>query len=864
MAQRPSVPQTNPVLQEARKRFVAEAGQALVELGAVLSQRFNELQGEPAPSREAQIRRDAGNAYQRARPGWVNATQRNWNDALHVRTPKVKKVTDGAFELVAPDAADNSILASRLALHLLEKAGSEYTDLIFRVKHLQGEQELESDDVLRPDALLLVMIEAWIGVGLERDAWIMVSEAAQKLLSERLVKAYANCNAFLIHQGVLPTIELSDRIARTPKAAARAAPLSGKGQAQSADEAESAQDESVRQAGGQGQQWFDGSARGQGGRADHAGTGGVPDGGHAQGPRYGAPQRQGHPYGPGGPGAGYGRAQGATSATGRGPDYGPSEASLQGDGGPAQPMSGAAAPGHQGADRFNAAEETRMMTGTTPLARARGRALGVMGQIKRLLGAASGGGTDFEATVLQAPSPRLAAAIAVKTAGTGGGAGSAMAEDYSPVGVAKVSTELRRVSEDLKSKAETKNEKAVIEIVALMFQAILQEDRIPPVIRVWFARLQMPVLRVALMEPDFFGTLEHPARQLIDRMGSCVLGFDSSDISGSALETEIKRVVQVIEQYPETGRRVYQLVYDEFQKFLGQFLTSTGSLQKMVGVAQQVEEKETLAIQYTIELRNMFKDIPVRDDVRQFLFKVWAEVLAVAAVRKGPQHAETLELKKLATDLVWAASAKPNRADRARVIRDLPVLLQKLRSGMSLIGISAAQQDTHVKIISDALADAFISKAQAIPTEQIAAMAERLERLEEFVSDEAGGDLPLDSENIEAMLGIDASNIDVVVDGGSKPSAAMLSWAQELQLGAWFTLDHNGRQAQVQFVWCSVRKHLNLFASKDGRSYLIQARRLAAYLQAGLLLPREEEALTVRATRDALGKLGANPERLLS
>jgi hypothetical protein len=45
---------------------------------------------------------------------------------------------------------------------------------------------------------------------------------------------------------------------------------------------------------------------------------------------------------------------------------------------------------------------------------------------------------------------------------------------------------------------------------------------------------------------------------------------------------------------------------------------------------------------------------------------------------------------------------------------------------------------------------------------------------------------------------------------------------------------------------------------------LIQGGRLAAYLQAGLLLPQEEEALTVRATRDALAKLEANPERLLS
>ncbi|MES2877565.1 MAG: DUF1631 family protein, partial [Pseudomonadota bacterium] len=198
-----------------------------------------------------------------------------------------------------------------------------------------------------------------------------------------------------------------------------------------------------------------------------------------------------------------------------------------------------------------------------------------------------------------------------------------------------------------------------------------------------------------------------------------------------------------------------------------------------------------------------------------------------------------------------------------RVIQDLPDLLQKIRSGMTLLGVAPSEQEAHIKTISATLTDAFLSKTQAIPGDQIAAMAARLGNLEDFVSEDGLGDLPLDAESIEMMLGIDASTIDVVTDGGSKPTAAMLAWAQELELGAWFTLDHNSQVAQVQFVWRSDRKQLNLFASPDGHSYLIQAGRLAAYLQAGLLLPQEEESLTVRATRDALVKLDANPERLL-
>jgi hypothetical protein len=183
---------------------------------------------------------------------------------------------------------------------------------------------------------------------------------------------------------------------------------------------------------------------------------------------------------------------------------------------------------------------------------------------------------------------------------------------------------------------------------------------------------------------------------------------------------------------------------------------------------------------------------------------------------------------------------------------------------MSMLGLAASEQDRHLKTISDTLADAFMSKTDAISMERVEAMAKRLTNLEDYLSDEDVGDLPLDTDSLVTMIGIDAADIEVVTDGGSQPTEAMRAWAKELQLGTWFSLDHNGKISHVQFAWCSDRKQLHLFATADGRNFLIQLRRLAAYLQAGLLVPIEEETLTVRATRDALAKLDANPERLLS
>ena len=105
------------------------------------------------------------------------------------------------------------------------------------------------------------------------------------------------------------------------------------------------------------------------------------------------------------------------------------------------------------------------------------------------------------------------------------------------------------------------------------------------------------------------------------------------------LEKEIKRVVQVVEAYPDTGRRVFQTVLTEFEKFLEHYFRNENeATRKGVSLAQQVEQRETLAIQYTIELRKMLNEVPVQEGVREFLFQVWADVLAMTAVKYGSRR----------------------------------------------------------------------------------------------------------------------------------------------------------------------------------------------------------------------------------
>jgi hypothetical protein len=418
--------------------------------------------------------------------------------------------------------------------------------------------------------------------------------------------------------------------------------------------------------------------------------------------------------------------------------------------------------------------------------------------------------------------------------------------------------------QQLKQAASTPVERATIEIVALLFQAILTEERLPASVRVWFARLQMPVLRVAVSEPDFFATTDHPARMLIDRMGACVMGFVSgAPETDGALHAEIRRVVQVVEAYPDTGRRVFQTVMIEFERFLESYFSEHNEAsRKGVSLAQQVEQRETWAIQYTIEMRKMLEGVPVHDGVREFLFKVWADVLAHSAVQTSQASDETRALKRAAADLIWSASAKTSREERADVLMRLPPLLKMVREGMARAGLPTDKQDAHIHTLNAALAAAFSARAAPLSSAHLKAVTDRLDELDQVLPDI--GQIDLDEQTLRDLSGHESDQLEVVAEGGTMPTPAMMAWARELQVGVWFKLDYRNQHENVQLAWHGLRKQLVLFVAPSGRGVLFQRHRLAAFLQAGLLVPLEDEPLTTRATREALAKLDADPARLLS
>ena len=843
------------IANQARQRYVDALLKGLPGVVVHVGNGARTLLDKPAEHLTAQRRRDLLQGLLKQAGGWRNAMVIGLRHVLlhgstQVLPSEMPPARGDPLSLVDNETIEREILTSRLALAIMDRAGWEFTDLRSRVAMLERRGELDTHDMLRAHILARVVLDGWRSVGLSATDW----REAQPLLHEGFaslaVEAYHETNHWLIGQKVMPDVDLRANIRRhvQPTAPGGFAP--------------SGTMPGPHIPGAAGFGGF-GSPSQVSGRVPQSPAGRPGDSGAARS-RAGAAAS-------GWPDTTLARPAPVPARTARTSGQDDLRGDLSGN-----RYSAARQTGPQGGTRGDSrngpevGEETRMLTRPTPMSRGSDHAEAVMGRLNRLVGRHLPGFAD---TTLVRPVTN-ALAVAIDNAQqnlrkrflpSGGGMGADGQPGAPPLPTGPLLLEeLQAGKQALKKAASTPAERATIEIVAMMFQSILAEDSIPAAMRVWFARLQMPVLRVAVSEPDFFATLDHPARRLIDRMGACVMGLDSASRNiGDALEKEIKRVVQVVEAYPDTGRRVFQTVLVEFEKFLEHFFKNENEASRRgVSLAQQVEQRETLAIQYTIELRRMLNEVPVQEGVRQFLFQVWADVLATSAVRYGGQAAETKTMKRAAADLIWSASAKVTREERAEVIRRLPPLLKRLREGMGSANMSTERQDERINALNNALAAAFTAKAAVIPNDRLQELMERLESLEELLP--GAEDIEIDESLVLDLSGHESAGLEVVSDGGSMPSAPMLAWARELLVGSWYTLEYRNQHEPVQLAWHGLRRQLTLFVTPKGRCVLFQQQRLAAFLQAGLLLPAQEESLTVKATRNALAKLDADPSRLMS
>ena len=236
------------------------------------------------------------------------------------------------------------------------------------------------------------------------------------------------------------------------------------------------------------------------------------------------------------------------------------------------------------------------------------------------------------------------------------------------------------------------NDEDAIDVISMLFEFILEDRNLPDAMKALLARLQIPMLKVAILDKTFFSKKQHPARRLLNNLAQAAVGWsESSGRDEGGLYTRIESIVERILTGFENNVDTFVELNDEFTEFLEK--EQRGSQVTEERAAQVTLGKEQLQVARHEVFQQINNRLLGRDDIPQVVLTLiregWKDVLLLTYLRKGNDGPEWQRALKLMDRLLWSVEAKPEKSQRQELLKEIPVLLKSLRTGLN--GISYDQ-----------------------------------------------------------------------------------------------------------------------------------------------------------------------------
>ena len=270
----------------------------------------------------------------------------------------------------------------------------------------------------------------------------------------------------------------------------------------------------------------------------------------------------------------------------------------------------------------------------------------------------------------------------------------AAGEELASFDVSGVRTGLVNVLRDLKHTTVANGigemDTMMFDVVAMMFDFILDDKKIPAPMKALIGRLQIPILKVAILDKAFFARKFHPARKLLNTIAEAAIGWSENKDRNDALYSKLESMVgRVLEEFDERVD-VFAEVLSELEAFLNQEESRAESNASTFANVIQGRERLTLARRNAEEQTvHCLEKARVHNVVQEFLIGHWKELLFVRHFEEGDTGEGWTSAVQTMKDLVWSIAPKTLNQDRNHLTEILPSLLRRVRDGMKQLGISA-------------------------------------------------------------------------------------------------------------------------------------------------------------------------------
>lgn len=282
---------------------------------------------------------------------------------------------------------------------------------------------------------------------------------------------------------------------------------------------------------------------------------------------------------------------------------------------------------------------------------------------------------------------------------------TAINADSEVVSVTEVRENIRNQLQNDEDTVEVigKKDTDIINLVSAMFDYILDDQDLPTAMKALLGRLQIPMLKVALLDELFFKTEKHPARLLLNSLAKAGVSWDEKAQSSDILYKKIEETVFGILTDFHNDVQLFDQLLKEFNQFYEEQQARIAVIDQRTREAEERRAKADMArseVQLALNQKLTGRRLPLA--VIRLLQDGWRHVLYLSFLKDGKDAESWRQAVKVIDALIW--SMTPVNEDPAwleRLKSVAPKLVNSLRKGLSSVNFDQVKTDSLLREIEE-------------------------------------------------------------------------------------------------------------------------------------------------------------------
>lgn len=226
------------------------------------------------------------------------------------------------------------------------------------------------------------------------------------------------------------------------------------------------------------------------------------------------------------------------------------------------------------------------------------------------------------------------------------------------------------------------NDEDALNIVGMLFDYILNDRNLAIPMKALISRLQIPFVKLAILDKSFFDKTSHPARQLLNELSSAGIGWSgASELKRDARYNKIESIVlRVLNGFTDDIELFEELVED-LRAFLKQ------EDKRHVQVEERVQQAETgkaktrnIKSQVQQLINGKASGLRLPAQVGRFISDHFARSLVITGVKHGESSGEWHMKLKTLDDLLWSCQPLSEESELEQRDALLPEMQNRLRN----------------------------------------------------------------------------------------------------------------------------------------------------------------------------------------